>query len=72
MDKDSFYSASSGEQIGYRYIALKEIETGVFGRVIKCVDMKTGSEVALKLSKSDKSEAHYALLESKMLKKIQI
>ena len=51
---------------------MKEIETGVFGRVIKCVDMRTGNEVALKLSKSDKSEAHYALLESKLLKKIQI
>ena len=34
--------------------------------------MKTGNEVALKLSKSDKSEAHYALLESLLLKKIQI
>ena len=44
----------------------------MFGRVIKCMDIKTGNEVALKLSKSAKSEAHYALLESKLLKKIQI
>ena len=71
-DKEGFYDAKIGEQIGYRYKVLSVIETGVFGRVLKCLDEKEGIEVAVKLSKNTREEQHYALHESNLLKKIQI
>ena len=54
-DKDGFYLARVGEQLGYRYLIDKIIDAGAFGQVVRCIDMKdSGRTLAIKISKNKK------------------
>ena len=54
-NRDGFYNAQVGEQIGYRYLIEKIIDAGAFGQVVRCIDMKDGGRiVAVKISKNKK------------------
>ena len=69
--KDGFYKAEVGEQLGYRYLVDKIIDAGAFGQVVRCIDMKdSGRPLAIKISKSKKSETDNARVEAKLLKRI--
>ena len=70
-NKDGFYNASLGEQIGYRYLVDKIIDAGAFGQVVRAIDMKdSGKAVAIKLSKNKRQETDNARVEAKLLKLI--
>jgi Protein kinase domain len=49
---NGFYKVIEGDHLAYRYETMKELGRGTFGQVIKCLDHKTGSYVAVKLTKS--------------------
>ena len=71
VDRQGFYSAHIGEQIGYRYLIEKIIDSGAFGQVVKCIDMKeSGRSVAVKISKNKKQDTDNASVEAKLLKRI--
>lgn len=47
-----------GEQIGYRYLVEKVLDSGAFGQVCRCVDMRdSGKYVAIKISRDRQTEA---------------
>ena len=70
-NKDGFYMARVGEQLGYRYLIDKIIDAGAFGQVVRCIDMKdSGRPVAIKISKNKKQETDNARVEAKLLKRI--
>jgi len=49
----------------------KVIDSGAFGQVVKCFDMKEGArDVAIKISKYGKHDTDNASQEAKLLKKI--
>lgn len=55
VNREGFYNAHVGEQIGYRYLIEKVIDAGAFGQVVQCIDMKeSGQSVAVKISKNKK------------------
>jgi len=67
-NREGFYNAHIGEQIGYRYWIDKIIDSGAFGLVLRCFDMKIeGQLVAVKLSKNKKQETDNASVEAKLL-----
>ena len=70
-NKDGFYNAQIGEQLGYRYLVDKIIDAGAFGQVVRAIDMKDcGKALAIKISKSKKQETDNARVEAKLLKRI--
>lgn len=63
------YVLVPGEHIGYRYIVDSVLDSGSFGTVAKCMDMKEGGQfVAIKIPK--RNEAKFARREAKMLSKV--
>ena len=42
-----------GDHIAFRYEILQECGRGAFGQVLKCIDHKTGKEVAIKIVRKD-------------------
>ena len=67
-NRDGFYKAQIGEQLGYRYLIEKIIDAGAFGQVVRCIDMKDGGRsVAVKISKSKKQDTDNARVEAKLL-----
>lgn len=50
--KQGDYFVIIGDAICYRYEILDVIDSGSFGQVLKCVDHKTGEEVAVKVLKN--------------------
>ncbi len=50
------YKVIPGDHIAYRYEIIKELDRGAFGQVIRCIDHKSGQEVAVKINKSMPSQ----------------
>ena len=70
-NRDGFYNAHVGEQIGYRYLIEKIIDAGAFGQVVRCIDMKDGGRiVAVKISKNRKQDTDNACVEARLLNRI--
>lgn len=70
-NRDGFYNARIGEQIGYRYLVEKIIDAGAFGQVLRCIDMKDGGRiVAVKISKNKKQDTDNASIEARLLNRI--
>lgn len=65
--------AQVGEQLGYRYQITKAVDSGAFGQVVQCVDMKDPQRrtVAAKIGKNKKLEVDNAHVEIKLLKKLR-
>lgn len=53
-DNEGYYRFSKGDQIAYRYEIREVIGKGAFGNVIRCVDHKHRTEVAIKIVKNQK------------------
>ena len=51
-DQEGYYRLKTGDQIAYRFSIIEQIGKGAFGSVIKCLDHKTGEEVAIKMVKN--------------------
>jgi hypothetical protein len=66
-DAEGYYRIVSGDQIAYRFCVVELIGKGAFGQVLKCIDHKTGSEVAIKLVKNNKKYYYQAAVEAKLL-----
>jgi hypothetical protein len=55
--KQGKYLVNPGEQIGYRYLVDTVLDSGAFGQVCKCRDMREGGKfVALKISSDRQQE----------------
>jgi|LauGreDrversion4_2_1035121.scaffolds.fasta_scaffold175841_1 hypothetical protein len=68
---DNHYRITVGEQIGYRYLVEKVLDSGAFGQVCRCVDMRdSGKYVAVKISRDRQIEATNAQVEAKILRKV--
>ncbi len=55
------------DHIGYRYEVLKFLGKGSFGTALKCIDHKTGKEIALKVVKNKQKYVYQAGVELKIL-----
>ena len=51
-DENGDYKYLDNDHIGYRYEVLKFLGKGSFGTALKCIDHKTGREIALKVVKN--------------------
>lgn len=51
-DESGDYKFVEGDHIGYRYEVIKFLGKGSFGTALKCMDHKTGKEIALKIVKN--------------------
>ena len=70
--EDGTFRAHAGEQLGYRYEIKTIVGVGAFGCVVQCKDMKEqGRLVAVKMSKGGEAESDSAVIEAKLLKRIQ-
>lgn len=47
------FKVIEGDHIAFRYEILHECGRGAFGQVLKCIDHKTGKEVAIKIVRKD-------------------
>ena len=53
-DDQGDYKTATKDHLGYRYEVLEHLGSGSFGQAIKCLDHKTGEEIALKIIKNQK------------------
>jgi len=66
-DESGDYKYIENDHIGYRYEVIKFLGKGSFGTALKCVDHKTGQEIALKLVKNKQKYVYQAGVELKIL-----
>ncbi|XP_059479822.1 dual specificity tyrosine-phosphorylation-regulated kinase 4-like isoform X2 [Neocloeon triangulifer] len=66
-DENGSYHKVLHDQIAYRYEILEVIGRGSFGQVIKALDHKTNTYVAIKIIRNKKRFHHQALVEVKIL-----
>jgi dual specificity tyrosine-phosphorylation-regulated kinase 2/3/4 len=66
-DKDTDYMLVLGDHIAYQYEILEMLGSGSFSQVCKCLDHKTGKEVAIKIIKSHKRFEEQGQVELKVL-----
>jgi len=66
-DKEGYYIPEVGEQIGYRYQVISNIDRGSFGQVVRAIDYKLKREVAVKLSRNKSHDFKNAKTEIKIL-----
>ena len=59
------------DHISYRYEILDRLGKGSFGQVFKCIDHKTGQELALKIIKNKKRFHRQAVVEVRVLETIK-
>jgi dual specificity tyrosine-phosphorylation-regulated kinase 2/3/4 len=57
----------NNDHIGYRYEVKSFLGKGSFGTAVKCLDHKTGEEIALKIVKNKKKYYYQAGVELKIL-----
>lgn len=69
-DDKGDYKAVIGDHIAYRYRVLAILGKGSFGKVLKCVDHKTGQLVAIKIIINRKRFHMQGLVEAGLLKSI--
>lgn len=66
-DKNGDYRVVPGDHIGYRYEILNVLGKGSFGKVLKCIDHKTGKLVAVKMIINRKRFHLQAIVEAEIL-----
>ena len=59
------------DHIAYRYEIISLLGQGSFGKVHKCLDHKTGNEVAVKIIRNKKKFHHQAAVEVKVLEHLK-
>jgi len=69
-DENNDYNTYLGEHLGYRYEILDILGKGSFGQVLKCIDHKTKTTVAVKIIQSKKRLFKQGSIEIKLLKYI--
>lgn len=67
-DDKGNYHAIPGDHIAYRYRIVSKLGMGSFGKVLRCIDHKTGKYVAVKLIINRKRFHMQALVEADLLK----
>lgn len=67
-DQNGDYQVVTGDHIAYRYEILNTLGKGSFGKVLKCIDHKSGQLVALKMVLNKKRLHMQALVESDLLR----
>lgn len=69
-DEHKDYQAAPGDHLCYRYEVLSLLGCGSFGRVWKCFDHKTNTQVAVKIIKNDTKLLTQGLVEAQALEKL--
>ncbi|KAF2757713.1 hypothetical protein EJ05DRAFT_453541 [Pseudovirgaria hyperparasitica] len=65
------YNIVFGDHLAYRYEVVDLLGKGSFGQVVRCVDHKTGSLVAVKIIRNKKRFHQQALVEVNILQKLR-
>ncbi|PSN65861.1 hypothetical protein BS50DRAFT_635070 [Corynespora cassiicola Philippines] len=65
------YNIVLGDHLAYRYEVVDVLGKGSFGQVVRCVDHKTGSLVAVKIIRNKKRFHQQALVEVNILQKLR-
>ena len=65
------YNIVEGDHLSYRYEIVDILGKGSFGQVVRCVDHKTGSLVAVKIIRNKKRFHQQALVEVNILQKLR-
>ena len=68
-DREGYYHAEVGEQLGYRYEITKIVDQGAFGQVVRCIDYGDPKRrtIAAKISKNKKFDVDNANVEIRLL-----
>jgi len=66
-DDKGDYKIVTNDQIGFRYEVKSFLGKGSFGTAVKCLDHKTGEEIALKIVKNKKKYYYQAGVELRIL-----
>ena len=70
-DERGDYSIIPGDHLLYRYEIVDVLGKGSFGQVVRCIDHKTGTLVAVKIIRNKKRFHQQALVEVNILKKLR-
>ena len=70
-DERGDYTIVNGDHLAYRYEIVDILGKGSFGQVVRCVDHKTGSLVAIKIIRNKKRFHQQALVEVDILQKLR-
>ncbi|KAF2087325.1 hypothetical protein K490DRAFT_12377, partial [Saccharata proteae CBS 121410] len=70
-DERGDYQIVLGDHLAYRYEVVDVLGKGSFGQVVRCVDHKTGSLVAIKIIRNKKRFHQQALVEVNILQKLR-
>jgi len=70
-DARGYYTAITGDHLGYRYEVLGTLGRGSFGQVLRCQDHATGTVVAVKVIRNKKRFHTQALVELGILEHLR-
>ncbi|KAG9232825.1 hypothetical protein BJ875DRAFT_513598 [Amylocarpus encephaloides] len=70
-DERGDYTIVPGDHLSYRYEIIDVLGKGSFGQVVRCIDHKTGSLVAVKIIRNKKRFHQQALVEVDILQKLR-
>ena len=70
-DARGYYTAVTGDHLGYRYEVLGTLGRGSFGQVLRCQDHATGTVVAVKVIRNKKRFHTQALVELGILQHLR-
>jgi len=70
-DERGDYSIIAGDHLSYRYEIVDVLGKGSFGQVVRCIDHKLGTLVAVKIIRNKKRFHQQALVEVNILQKLR-
>lgn len=70
-DERGDYNIILGDHLAYRYEVVDVLGKGSFGQVVRCIDHRTGSLVAVKIIRNKKRFHQQALVEVEILQKLR-
>ncbi|KAH6701429.1 hypothetical protein BKA61DRAFT_705326 [Leptodontidium sp. MPI-SDFR-AT-0119] len=70
-DERGDYSIITGDHLSYRYEIIDVLGKGSFGQVVRCIDHKLGTLVAVKIIRNKKRFHQQALVEVNILQKLR-
>lgn len=70
-DEEGFYNFVQGDQLAYRFEAVKVLGKGAFGQVVLCCDHMRNTLVALKIIRNEKRFHRQAAIELQILKQLR-